>query len=135
MGTLLVKLLAPQFQAILIDSTQTLQFQADITMQALMSPVVLRMAGSASLQINTQSYPPGRQPAQAMHGAPAGKGAAVVTADSLRQSIALKETLKTLLHCHAACILQRSQLQQITTVLIPSPSRVRTVVTRCTTSP
>jgi len=84
MGTLLVKLLAPQFQAILIDSTQTLQFQADITMQALMRPVVLGVAGSASLQINTQSYPPGRQPAQAVHCAPAGKGAAVVAADSLR---------------------------------------------------
>ena len=34
MGALLVKLLAPQFQAILIDSAQSLQLQADIAMQA-----------------------------------------------------------------------------------------------------
>jgi hypothetical protein len=41
-GTLLIKLLTPQFQAILIDSAQTLQLQADIAMQrfASLQPIV-----------------------------------------------------------------------------------------------
>src|SRR5262249_43919574 len=48
-GALLVKLLAPQFQAILIDSAQTLELQADIAMQTFVGPIVLRMPGAASL--------------------------------------------------------------------------------------
>ena len=94
---LLVKLLAPQFQAILIDPAQTLEFQTDIAMQAFVSPIVLGMAGPASFQIDAQSDPPSRKPTQPMHRTPTGKGAAVVTADGLRQSVALKEPLKTLL--------------------------------------
>ena len=49
MGALLVKLLAPQFQAVLIDLAQTLKLQANIAMQAFVGPIVLRMPGAASL--------------------------------------------------------------------------------------
>jgi hypothetical protein len=118
MGALLIKLLAPQFQTILIDAAQALQFQTDIAMQAFVRSVVLGMPGAASLQNDAQGYPPNREPAEPVHRTPTGKGTAIVTADGLRQSIALKEALKTLLHCLAACILQSSQLQEVTTVLI-----------------
>jgi hypothetical protein len=67
MGALLVKLLAPQFQAILIDAAQAFQFQTDIAMQAFVRSVVLGMPGAASLQIDAQGYPPSREPAQAVY--------------------------------------------------------------------
>ena len=56
MGALLVKFLTPQLQAILIDSAQSLQLQADIAMQAFVSPVILRIARAASLQINAKLF-------------------------------------------------------------------------------
>src|SRR5580704_8640827 len=102
----------------LIDPAKALQLQADITMQAFVGSIVLRMAGAPSLQINAQGYPPGRKPAQAVHRTPTGKRAAIVTADGSRQSITLKEAFKTLLHRLAACIVQGAQLQEVATVLI-----------------
>ena len=50
-GPLLVKLFAPQIQCVLLGGTG-LQFHADVAMQALMRPVVLRVAGAAALQID-----------------------------------------------------------------------------------
>ena len=66
MGPLLVKLVVPQLQAMLIDPAKTLQLQADIAMQAFVSPIVLRMPQAAALQINAQGHPPGRKPTQPM---------------------------------------------------------------------
>ena len=45
MGALLVKLLAPQLQAMLGDPAQGLELRADIAMQTFMGSVVLGMAG------------------------------------------------------------------------------------------
>jgi len=76
-----------QFQTILIDAAQALQFQTDIAMQAFVRSVVLGMPGAASLQIDAQGHPPNREPAEPVHRTPTGKGTAIVTADGLRQSI------------------------------------------------
>src|SRR5262249_49991456 len=62
--------------------------------------------------------PPGRKPAQPVHRTPTGKGAAIVTADGSRQSVALKETFKILLHRYAPGVLQGPQFQQVATVFI-----------------
>ena len=67
MRALVVELLAPQFQALLIDVAQTLKLQTDVAMQAFVGPIVLRMSGAASFQINAQGNPPGRKSAQSVH--------------------------------------------------------------------
>jgi len=58
MGALLIKLLAPQFQTILIDAAQALQFQTDIATQAFVRSVVLGMPGAALAPNRCPARPP-----------------------------------------------------------------------------
>jgi hypothetical protein len=87
-------------------------------MHALMRSIILRVTRPASFQVDAQSHPPGRQPAQPKERVHAGKGRAVVTADSLRQTVSLKKPLEIGAHRLASGISKRTHFQHIAAVLI-----------------
>src|SRR5579871_3099021 len=119
---LVIKLLPPQIQCLLLRGAG-FQLQPNVPMHSLVPAVILWMARSASLQINAQGHPPGRQPAQSHHSLHLRKGTAVVTANGSRQSMPLKQPLKTGPHSLGPRIGHPPQLQHIPTVFVPHGQR------------
>ena len=92
-----------------------------------MPAIVLRMAGTATLQIDAQSHPPRRQTAQPHNALHMRKRGAVITANGARQPMRLKQPLKTMTHGIGPRIRQAPQFQHIPAVLVPHCQRLTTL--------
>ena len=125
MGTFVVKFLPPQIQGLLFDRAR-LQLRSNVPMQSFMPPIVLGMSRTTPFQINPQSHPPDRQPAQSQQPSHMGKGAAVVTTDGSRQSMPFKQPLKTVPYRRGPRVGHPPQLQHVTAVFIPHRQRFAT---------
>ena len=93
-------------------------FHTDVTVQTFVRTVILWMSRSAPLQIDAQSYPPGRQSAQSQECIDRGKRRAVVAPDPLGQTVMLKEPLKRPAHRDSAGVLHCSQFQNVAGIFI-----------------
>jgi hypothetical protein len=121
-GTFTVKLLPPQIQRGLLSGVR-LKLLANIPVHSFMPTIVLRMSRSPSFQIDPQSQPPNRKPAQSKKCLRVRKGRTVIAANGSRQPIPLKQPLKTQTHRLGPAVGQSPQLQKITAVFISHRQR------------
>ncbi len=122
MRPLLIKLLSPHIQSFLLRRGG-FEFHTNVPMHPLVPAVVLRMPGPSTLQIDAQCHPPRRQPAQSHHPLHMRKGYSVVTSNGSRQTVLLKQPLKTGLNCLGARVGHPPQFQYIPAMFVPHRQR------------
>ena len=118
MGAFIVKFLPPQIHGLLFGCAG-FQLHPDVPMQPFMPAIVLRMARAPALQINAQSHPPGRQPAQSQQPADMAKGVPLSLRMAPGQPVPFKQPFKTLPDRGCPRVGHPPQFQHVAAVFVP----------------
>src|SRR5690606_9917654 len=99
------------------------QFIPDVEVHSFMSSVILRFSGTATLQINAESKPPGREPTEAHYRAAGGEWRAVVATYRFGKTMLMKELLEDSTYRFRLCGGHTANFQNVAAFFIPHGQR------------